>query len=87
MRTYPTSTSNRNVPADVYLIAELAVGECNYTYYADKNGDLWKVGDWKGDKPQSAYLNDVCRLTGDCEFMVEGRVSSWIFYQNNHHLL
>ncbi len=86
MRTYPTSTANQNVPANVYLLAEVTEGECNTTYYATSDGDLFKVGDWSIDKPHPAYLFEVCRLTGDTERMIEGRVSSWFFYRQRPEL-
>jgi hypothetical protein len=75
MRTYPTSTSNRNVPASALLIAETEAtsGECVTTYYADAHMVLWKVGDWVGDKPEPAFMFEVCRLTGDTEMMVAHR--------------
>jgi len=87
MRTYPTSTANRNVPSNVYLLAEVTEGECNYTYYADAEGYMWKVGDWSIDNPRPAYMFEVCRLTGDTERMIEGRVSSWQFYRQHPELL
>ena len=86
MKTYPTSTSNQNVPKDVYLLAEVATmsDEIQTTFYATKTGKLWKVGDWITDKPQPAYLFEICRLTGDCEQMVNARVESYFRCKNGN---
>jgi hypothetical protein len=79
MKTYPISTSNQNVPRDVYLLAEISAmsGEIIVTYYADRNLHLWFVGDWIDDKPASAYLFEICKLTGDSEYMVTTRIESF----------
>ena len=79
MRTYPKTTSNKNVPKGVFLIAETSAmsGEIITTYYANTNGDLLKVEDWKGSKPSSVHLFEVCRLTGDTEFMLLSRWKSF----------
>lgn len=76
MRTYPKSTSNKNVPQGVFLIAETSAmsGEIITTYYADKNGYLWKVYDWKGCRPEAAYTFQLCALTGDTESILTARV-------------
>ena len=78
MRTYPTNTANRNVPANSFLIAETSQmsGEIITTYYATKDGSLWKVTDWKSDKPSPAYPFEVLRLTGDGMNVLTGRVES-----------
>lgn len=83
MRTYPTSTSNRNVPSNVYLLAEVTEGETNITYYATEGGALYKVGDWATDEPHPAFLSEVCRLTGDGEMMISARVDSFFYWRNN----
>ena len=67
MRVLPENTGNRNIPrSGVFLIAEETVcsGEQTTTFYADADGNMWKVGNWVMDKPQPALLLDVGRLTG-----------------------
>ena len=75
MRTYPDGTANRNVPKNVFLIAEAErmSGEIIETYYADPEGNTYKVTDWSGHKPAPAYMNELCKLTGDTEQMIEWR--------------
>ena len=79
MRTMPTSTANRNVPADVLLLAETETmsGEIVTTYYADREGYTWSVIDWKGHKPLPVYLPELWRLTGLSPNMLSGAWSSW----------
>lgn len=83
MRTYPTNTSNRNVPRGSFLIAETSQmsGEIKTTYYANREGELFKVYDWKGSKPSPAYPFQVCRLTGDTINIIAGRIES--HFRNN----
>lgn len=78
MRTYPTRTANRNVPAGVFLIAEASTmsGEIVTTYYADKEGNLWGVKDWKGCRPYPVYPFQVCGLTGDTLNIIAGRIEA-----------
>ena len=76
MRLYPQNTANQNVPRGSFLIAEVSTmsGEIKTTYYADREGNLFSVVDWKGCKPSQVYLFEVCRLTGDTERMIEARI-------------
>jgi len=82
MRTYPTSTANPNVPKESYLIAETerASGEIIETYYATREGNTYKVTDWSGHKPAPAYMNELCKLTGDTPGIIEARRAS--YYRN-----
>lgn len=84
MRLYPQATANRNVPKDVFLIAETSSmsGEIKTTYYADSDFFAWKVGDWVGDKPQRAFMSELCRLTGDTVNMVVARVQQYFRKEN-----
>lgn len=79
MRTYPTSTANRNVPKDVYLLAEIEFtsGEIVETAYIDRIGNMWIVCDWVGQKPIPLPMFRACRLTGDTEHMISARWESW----------
>lgn len=79
MRTLPTATANRNVPADVLLLAETEAmsGEIVTTYYADREGFLWKVIDWNGHRPEPVYLPELWRLTGLSPALLTGEWSSW----------
>ena len=85
MRTYPITTSNINVPKDVFLLAETSAmsGEVVTTYYATRDLYLYKVGDWKGDKPELVPLSVICRLTGDTERMVEFRIKDFFYYKDH----
>lgn len=78
MRIYPQTTANKNVPANSFLICETSAmsGEIVTTYYADKDGHLFKVTDWKGNKPVQAYLPELWKLTGDTPNMIFGRLTS-----------
>ncbi len=75
MRTYPTETSNCNVPANVFLVAEVeqCSGELVTTFYIDRCANIKKVSDWTGNKPQPATMSELCRLTLDSEKMIESR--------------
>ena len=77
MRSYPTTTANRNVPKDMFLIAETSTAndEQHTTYYANADGFLWKVCDWVGDKPQRAYMSELYKLTGDTYNMLGARIT------------
>jgi len=83
IKTYPQQTINLNVPDNVYLIAEVnkMSGEITETYYIDNDGNLLKVGDWSQDKPNPAFLFEICRLTGDTEKMINARWESWKRYK------
>ena len=76
MKTYPQTTANNNVPKGAFLLAEQSAmsGEIVTTYYADKDGFLWKVDDWINSKPHPVFLFEACRLTGDTERMLAFRV-------------
>lgn len=72
-RTYPTSTCNRNVPNNAFLLAEVSYtsGEYIETVYIDPRNDCgYKVGDWVSNKPVLQYMNQLCRATGDTEKMI-----------------
>lgn len=73
MRTYPIETNNSNVPKDCFLLSEWKEGETTYTCYCLENGDIYKVGDWKYDKPIPVTLHNATHLTGDSEQMIEFR--------------
>lgn len=80
MRLYPERTTNRNVPADVFIVAETEAmsGEIRTTYYVDRWGNIWQCGDWIMDnKPHHATMHDLCRLTYDTEQMITSRWESW----------
>lgn len=79
MRTFPDGTTNKNVPKDVFLIAETErmSGEIIETYYATEDGKTYGVTDWSGNKPHPAYMNELCRLTGDTEQMLELRYRNY----------
>jgi hypothetical protein len=83
MRTYPTTTSNANVPKDVYLLAETSTmsGEIVTTYYATQDLELFAVVDWKGDKPLPVALFEICRVTGDTEQMLLARIKDFFYYK------
>ncbi len=76
---YPTETSNRNVPKDVFLVAESVSmsGEIVQTYYIDRNGFYHFVYDWVGDRSYYTTMHDLCRATGDIERMVRARYELW----------
>ena len=79
MRTYPASTSNQNVPTGSFIIAEAErmSGEIIETYYADPDGNTYKVTDWSGHKPAPTYINELCKITGDTPGIIE---SKWSYY-------
>jgi len=79
MRIYPQETCNRNVPKGAFLIAEVSTmsGEIIKTYYATEDGKTYEVTDWSGNKPHPAYMNELCRLTGDTEQMLELRYRNY----------
>jgi spore coat polysaccharide biosynthesis protein SpsF (cytidylyltransferase family) len=83
MRTYPTDTCNKNVPKGVFLVAETKRmnDEITETYYITKEGNICKVTDWVWDKPQPAYMNELCRLTLDTPNDIESMWKS--FYLQN----
>lgn len=76
---YPTETSNRNVPKNVFLVAESVSmsGEIVLTYYIGRDGLFYLVYDWVGDRPHYATMHDLCRVTGDIERMVRLRYEQW----------
>lgn len=76
MSLYPQKTDNRNVPEDVFLIAEIEQGEIT-TYYIDLEGCCWQVDSWMLDKPRPAFPFQLCRLTGDTWKMIQARYDSW----------
>jgi hypothetical protein len=79
MHLYPERTENRNVPADVFIVAETEAmsGEIVTTYYADLEGNIWQCGDWVIDKSRPATMHNLCKLTWDTEQMIAGRWQSW----------
>ena len=79
MRTYPTSTANKNVPKGVFLLAEQAAmsGEIVTTYYSTEDGKLWRVVDWIYSKPYPVMPFEVCHITGDTERTLEFRISQF----------
>jgi hypothetical protein len=79
MRCYPESTSNRNVPLNVFLVAETEAmsGEVHTTYYIDASGTMLKVSDWTSSKAQPVRMFELCRLTLDTERMIEARYKQW----------
>lgn len=79
MRIYPQHTINGNVPENVMLVFESSTtsGEIITTGYIDADGNMYKVSDWKGDKPQPLTISEVCRTTLDSEQMLEMRWESW----------
>ena len=64
---------NPNVPDTARIIAHWHTmsGEIAHTIYIDSDLYLWKVTDWKGDKPQPCTLHTVCTDTGLTPLMVE----------------
>lgn len=79
IRTMPTSTSNRNVPKDVLLMAEeeQTSGEIIVTYYIDKGGNMFGVCDWVLSKPYPVSVHKMCCMTGLTEQLIEGIYDSW----------
>jgi hypothetical protein len=84
MRTYPTSTANPNVPPGVFLIAETSAmsGEIIETFYATSTGDIFRVCDWSMSKPRPAYMNQVCKFTGDTPNIITARYESYFRKDN-----
>ncbi len=59
------SLGNQNVPKNAIVKGSLVTmsGEIITTYYCD--GDrYWKVGDWKGDKPEKTIYDEICKYRG-----------------------
>lgn len=79
MRTYPQKTCNRNVPTGSFLIAEAErmSGEIIETFYADPDGNTYKVTDWSGHKPAPAYMNELSKITGDTPNLIEARRAAY----------
>lgn len=79
MRLYPERTTNRNVPANVFIVAETEAmsGEIITTYYIDQEGALWYCEDWIKISPQPTTMHHLCQLTFDTEQMIESRWESW----------
>jgi len=79
MRTFFESTTNHNVPKDVFLIAEDShmSGEIVTTFYADKEGNMWEVGDWKYDKPQPLTMSRLYKATMLSPKMVTCMYNRW----------
>ena len=79
IRCYPNKTTNKNIPESVFLVAEIVVSslENKTTYYIDKKGDIFKVGDWVTDKPDVAYPFELVRLTEDSLNLITSRWESW----------
>ena len=76
----PQRVTNRNVPKDVLLLADVCMtsGELHDTYYITRDGGLWVVGDWVDHKPRPAYPFQVCRLTGYTYNQIEAMYQDWI---------
>ena len=72
---YPRATANRNVPKGVLLLADIPTmsGEIVTTYYIDREGKGWKVGDWVTDKPQRISMSEMCRVTAEWESIIRWR--------------
>lgn len=79
MKLYPERTANRNVPADVFIVAEIEnmSGEIVTTYYIDREGNIWQCGDWVMDKSHPATMHNLCKLAWDTEQMIERHWKSW----------
>ena len=84
IRTLPRQTTNPNVPRGVLLLAETVTAdrEITTTWYVDRAGGLWKVGDWCTDRPAEASLSLVCRLTFLTEGLLRGIWQSWVEAQD-----
>jgi len=57
------NTSNRNVPPDAFLFftVESCGNEIREDYYADKEGNLFSVTDWKGHKPFPITMSKLAK--------------------------
>ena len=77
MNTLPTATLNRNVPADVLLLAEDQRTQITTTYYADSRGYCWRVADWPGCRPEPVYLGEVSESTGLTYHSLRGEWGYW----------
>ena len=82
---YPRMTTNRNVPKNVFLVAEKVTmsGEIAVTYYIDCDGNIHKVSNWVTNTPQPAYPYELCRITGDTEQTVNNRWKLWLRHRLN----
>lgn len=83
---YPEAVANKNVPMDVYLIADISQmsGEIHTTYYINRNGEMFKVKDWVMCKPEKSTLSELCKLTGDSEMMINNRWSSYFYWKDKN---
>jgi len=79
MHLYPERTANRNVPADVFLVAETEAmsGEIVTTYYIDCLLCLWSVADWVMCKPQSAKFSQLLVITGETKAQILSKWQAW----------
>jgi len=71
---------NQNVPQDLFIIAHTSTmsGEIQTTYYATREGDMFMVSDWKGNRPEPLTMHMIWQLTGLTPAMVEGEYLSWL---------
>lgn len=79
MRLYPQRTMNPNVPLGMFLIAETEAmsGEIRTTYYADRDGSTYGVGDWSGDEPQPTTLQRIAAIIGQEQADIQDNMDAW----------
>ena len=80
---YPESTTNANVPADAFLLAEeVAVsGEVVVTWYINPDGTMRKVLDWSTSWAEAVSMCEVCRITWDTEMQVRLAWECHLYHQ------
>jgi hypothetical protein len=83
IKPYPITTTNKNVPDNVFIIYESNVcgGEIITTTYITGDGSIMQVGDWCTDKPHSISLYEASRLTGDNDDVLYNKALDY-FYDN-----
>ena len=54
----PTKDNNRYEFFKVFQMS----GEIGYTYYADKNGNIFKLCDWIGSEPELTTQSEIFKL-------------------------
>lgn len=81
MKTLTTrdAISNPNVPRETFIIAawETMSGEIGHALYATRQGDIYQVTDWTGDKPQPATQHQVYKLTGLPPAIINAAWETW----------
>jgi hypothetical protein len=86
---YPQKVSNKNIPDNVFLIANLVYmdNEIQDTYYINREGDLLMVSDWNNDIPIEVSLHKLTEITGDSEMMIMSRWKDYFYFLDHPELL